>query len=172
MTLDGLLRALEEGRRQRPLPAPWQAAGLYLFTIAYAVVWWRAGPRLLPRYFFDEGGPVDCLSSIYLATAAILAWSLWRRARRGTEPDARFWLVSSICLAFLGLDERFQIHERMSGHGDGLMDKGPLRGVTVPLLEMRNDYMDAMQWDAETGKVKASRAKELGIDEVLEGHLA
>ena len=59
----------------------------------------------------------------------------------------------------------------MMGQGDGLLDDGPLRGVTVPLEELRRDYYTAMHWNPETGHLAAQRARELGIDGLLAGYL-
>jgi aldehyde:ferredoxin oxidoreductase len=57
------------------------------------------------------------------------------------------------------------------GQGDGLLDDGPLRGVTVPLEELRRDYYTAMHWNPQTGNLSAQRARELGIDQLLAGYL-
>ncbi len=62
----------------------------------------------------------------------------------------------------------FAPHPRMLGQGDGLLDAGPLKGVTVPLLELRNDYYEAMSWDPESGALDDGRARELGLSELLE----
>ena len=67
--------------------------------------------------------------------------------------------------------EDFAPHPRMMGHGDGELDAGPLRGVTAPLLELKRDYYDAMAWDPETGALAAGRARELGVDALLEGYV-
>ncbi|MEM9073200.1 MAG: aldehyde ferredoxin oxidoreductase family protein [Myxococcota bacterium] len=66
----------------------------------------------------------------------------------------------------------FAPHPRMMGEGDGLLAEGPLRGIHVPLLRLRRDYHDAMNWDPESGFVKRSRAQHLGIDGLLDGFLA
>jgi len=121
--------------------------GLCMFTYLTGGLPWTEMVNALTGWGFDQAELLACGERIQNMRNAF-------NRREGIKPSD------------------FQIHERMSGTGEGLLDKGPLRGVTVPLLEMRNDYMNAMQWDTETGKVKASRAKELGIDEVLEGHLA
>ncbi len=65
----------------------------------------------------------------------------------------------------------FQPHPRMLGEGDGNLSAGPLRGVHVPLLELRRDYYAAMHWNPETGRLSQERAGELGIAELLEGQL-
>lgn len=62
-------------------------------------------------------------------------------------------------------------HPRMLGEGDGLLDDGPLKGVTVPLEALRRDYYAAMHWNPETGHLEAKRARELGIDGMLAGYL-
>jgi len=61
----------------------------------------------------------------------------------------------------------FKPHFRMSGEGEGLLTEGPLKGITVPLHELKRDYYDAMCWSTESGKLKKERAEQLGIDELL-----
>jgi aldehyde:ferredoxin oxidoreductase len=68
--------------------------------------------------------------------------------------------------------EDFKPHPRMMGLGDGKLDAGPLRGVSVPLIDMRRDYFTAMGWDPATGVLTRDRAKALGLETLLEGHLA
>jgi aldehyde:ferredoxin oxidoreductase len=58
-------------------------------------------------------------------------------------------------------------HPRMMGEGDGLLEKGPLKGVRVPLVVLRDDYFEHMRWNKETGKLAKSRADELGMTELL-----
>ena len=65
----------------------------------------------------------------------------------------------------------FKPHPRMLGQGDGLLADGPLRGVTVPLEELRRDYYVAMHWNPTTGDLESKRARELGIDRLLAGYL-
>jgi aldehyde:ferredoxin oxidoreductase len=65
----------------------------------------------------------------------------------------------------------FKPHDRMLGKGDGLLTEGPLRGITVPLEELRRDYYVAMQWNTTTGHLKTEHARELGIDGLLAGYL-
>lgn len=61
----------------------------------------------------------------------------------------------------------FKPHPRMLGEGDGLLDDGPLRGITVPLHDLKRDYYEAMHWDPTTGRIARTRARELGIDGLL-----
>ena len=65
----------------------------------------------------------------------------------------------------------FAPHPRMVGEGDGLLAAGPLRGVTVPVEQLRRDYYAAMRWDPATGRLSRARAEQLGITELLAGHL-
>jgi aldehyde:ferredoxin oxidoreductase len=65
----------------------------------------------------------------------------------------------------------FVPHPRMLGEGDGNLPAGPLKGVKVPLPVLRDDYHDAMRWNRESGRLARGRAKELGIDELLDGYL-
>jgi hypothetical protein len=59
----------------------------------------------------------------------------------------------------------------MLGEGDGVLKEGPLRGISVPLVELRRDYYEAMRWNPETGHLSPDRARELGIDDLLAGYL-
>jgi aldehyde:ferredoxin oxidoreductase len=65
----------------------------------------------------------------------------------------------------------FAPHPRMLGVGDGVLKQGPLRGISVPLVELRRDYYEAMHWNPETGHLSTRRAQELGLDEMLAGYL-
>jgi aldehyde:ferredoxin oxidoreductase len=62
-------------------------------------------------------------------------------------------------------------HPRMMGEGDGLMTEGPLKGVRVPLLQLRSDYYDAMGWSPATGRLRRERAEALGLGELLAGYV-
>ncbi len=65
----------------------------------------------------------------------------------------------------------FAPHPRMLGQGDGLLQAGPLKGVTVPLAELKHDYYAAMHWNSDNGHLARERARHLGIEELLEGFL-
>lgn len=65
----------------------------------------------------------------------------------------------------------FQPHPRMLGEGDGNLQSGPLKGITVPLIELRTDYYRAMRWNPETGALAKARADELGVADLLAGYL-
>lgn len=65
----------------------------------------------------------------------------------------------------------FDPHPRMMGEGDGNLQSGPLRGVTVPLIQLRKDYHQAMHWNPETGRLHKDRAQVLQIDGLLESVL-
>ncbi len=66
----------------------------------------------------------------------------------------------------------FRPHARMMGEGDGLLDAGPLAGVQAPLEQLKRDYYQAMAWDPDTGRLSRTRAEQLGMDDLLEAHLA
>ena len=66
----------------------------------------------------------------------------------------------------------FKPHARMMGEGDGLLDAGPLAGIQAPLDQLKRDYYQAMSWDPETGRLSRTRAEQLGMDDLLEAHLA
>ena len=61
----------------------------------------------------------------------------------------------------------FKPHFRMSGEGEGKLTAGPLRGITVPLHELKRDYYRAMNWNPDSGLLHRDRAVALGIDELL-----
>lgn len=65
----------------------------------------------------------------------------------------------------------FVIPKRLLGEGDGLLPDGPLKGVTVPLHDLRRDYYEAMGWDPETGHLAKERAERLGLSRLLEGYV-
>ncbi len=59
----------------------------------------------------NEGGPQDLLSTVFLLTAAMLAWAAWYVGDR-KEAASWFWLLSAVALLVLTNDDRFQFHER------------------------------------------------------------
>ncbi|MCC6553256.1 MAG: aldehyde ferredoxin oxidoreductase family protein [Polyangiaceae bacterium] len=65
----------------------------------------------------------------------------------------------------------FGPHPRMLGEGDGLLRSGPLKGVKVPLLALKQDYYRSMCWDPETGRLSRARADALGVTALLEGYV-
>ncbi len=65
----------------------------------------------------------------------------------------------------------FKPHPRMLGEGDGNLKTGPLKGVTVPLPQLKDDYYRAMQWNAQTGHLSKARAEQLGMSDILQGYL-
>jgi hypothetical protein len=58
----------------------------------------------------------------------------------------------------------------MMGEGDGLLTAGPLAGVEVPLIALRDDYYRNMHWDPSSGKLARARAEQLGIADLLQSH--
>lgn len=103
--------ALEEARSRDAIPALGSAFTLYAFTLIYAAAWFLVAPARARHPFFQEGGPIDWMSSLYLAAAAILAWATWAGASRGVR-DSWIWLVCAIGLLYFAIDERFQVHEQ------------------------------------------------------------
>jgi len=61
----------------------------------------------------------------------------------------------------------FKPHPRMLGEGDGNLQSGPLKGIRVPLAELKHDYYVAMGWSPETGRISRSRADKLGMTDIL-----
>jgi len=121
--------------------------GLCMFTGLTGGLPWREMTDALTGWGLTEKELLECGERIQNLRAAF-------NVREGVRP------------------EDFKPHRRMLGEGDGLLKKGPLRGMKVPLIALRNDYYDAMHWDHDTGALSPKRAAELGIDGLLEGHLA
>jgi aldehyde:ferredoxin oxidoreductase len=65
----------------------------------------------------------------------------------------------------------FAPHPRMLGQGDGLLQSGPLKGIQVPLDELKADYYRAMHWNPQTGHLSRARAEALGMSSLLDGYL-
>ena len=65
----------------------------------------------------------------------------------------------------------FQPHPRMQGEGDGNLKTGPLKGVRVPLQQLKDDYYRAMHWNLRTGHLAPERAEALGMTALLAGFL-
>jgi hypothetical protein len=59
----------------------------------------------------------------------------------------------------------------MLGEGDGNLPAGPLKGVKVPLLELKADYYRAMHWNEQSGNLTRAHAEALGMAKLLEGYL-
>ncbi|WP_036481583.1 hypothetical protein [Myxosarcina sp. GI1] len=92
-----------------------------LFIESLVVTIAIAGAVILDRspttYFseIDRQGYVTYISCLQFAIAAILAWQIFRIAKtpRKLAKSRFFWLVSSIGLLFLALDDIFEIHEHI-----------------------------------------------------------
>ncbi len=94
------------------LPFGGRAVALYGFVLLYCLAWALLGPASKPDLFFNEGGPIDGLSTILFTTAAVTAWIVFWLVRGSGTPVAWFWLASAAGLAFFAIDDRFQLHER------------------------------------------------------------
>jgi len=121
--------------------------GLCMFTLLTGNLPWREMVNALTGWEVTEDELLRCGERIQNLRAAF-NW------REGLSPSD------------------FAPHPRMQGSGEGKLDAGPLRGVEVPLDAMRRDYMQAMGWDLETGRITPERAEALGIAELLKAHLA
>jgi len=107
-----------------------------------------------------------------------LPWAEYVNALTGWDVDEKQLLLSGERIQNLraAFNRRegirpadFKPHPRMMGEGDGHLEAGPLKGVRVPLLDLRGDYYDAMGWNRETGALKRDRARALGLEELLDG---
>ncbi|MCG8423765.1 MAG: aldehyde ferredoxin oxidoreductase family protein [Proteobacteria bacterium] len=120
--------------------------GLCMFTSLTGTLPWLDLVNALTGWQFTEEDLMLCGERIQNLRAAF-------NRREGIVPDD------------------FKPHPRMLGQGDGNLRAGPLKGVKVPLLELRRDYFAAMQWDPQSGHLARSRAEELGISNLLDGYL-
>ncbi|MFQ6019407.1 MAG: hypothetical protein ACE5KW_01480 [Dehalococcoidia bacterium] len=91
---------------------------------------------------FGEFGPMQTLKAAELLLAGVAGYYIytrfWRLPQAGQRVDAPgsfFWIISGAGLVWLGLDDYFQIHERV---GD-LLEEG--LGTTVPLLNNFDDLI-------------------------------
>ncbi len=89
---------------------------------------------------FGEFGPIQTLKAGQLLLSGLAGYVLyhrfWRLPQAGQRVDAPgsyFWILSGAGLAWLGVDDYFQIHERL---GD-VLEEG--FGVTIPLLNNPDD---------------------------------
>ena len=89
---------------------------------------------------FGEFGPIQTLKAGQLLLSGLAGyllyhrfWSLPQANQRVDAPGSFFWILSGFGLVWLGIDDYFQIHERM---GD-VLEEG--LGVTIPLLNNTDD---------------------------------
>jgi aldehyde:ferredoxin oxidoreductase len=120
--------------------------GLCMFTLMTGSLPWLELTNALTGWGLTDKDLLDCGERIQNLRAAF-------NRREGIKPGD------------------IKPHPRMLGEGDGLLDRGPLQGVRVPLLQLRDDYFREMHWSPTTGNLQAQRAKELGLSELLSGYL-
>ena len=107
--LERVRSALADARADGPDPVWGRAVTVYGATLLYSLGWFFAGPiDVSPS--FQEGGPIDWLSSVYLSGAAMFAWAAWMIGSRSTR-GSWVWLVCAVGFLYLAVDERFQFHE-------------------------------------------------------------
>ncbi len=119
--------------------------GLCMFTMLTGRLPWRELVNGLTGWGVDENDLLRCGERIQNLRAAF-------NRREG------------ICPA------DFVPHPRMLGQGDGKLPCGPLKGIQVPLIELRRDFYTAMHWNPETGDLHPDHARELGLEELLAGY--
>jgi hypothetical protein len=103
----------EASRSRRAFPLGSPALWVYGFTLVYLCTCYLAGSGEHRHFFFREGGLVDCLSGVYLASGALLAWMNWKLRPSDRPAELAFWLVTAVGLTVLAFDERFQLHEQL-----------------------------------------------------------
>ena len=50
--------------------------------------------------------------------------------------------------------------------GDPPLDEGPTAGIKIDAATLRDEFIEAMGWDVETGKPSKNKLEELGLDDV------
>jgi len=120
--------------------------GLCLFTNVTGVLPWLELTNALTGWTLDDKELLACGERIQNLRAAF-------NVREGLAPSD------------------FKPPPRMFGEGDGKLATGPLRDIVVPIEKLKHDYRAAMAWNHDTGKLRRSRARELGMEELLEGWL-
>jgi aldehyde:ferredoxin oxidoreductase len=120
--------------------------GLCMFTLMTGSLPWLDLTNALTGWGFTDKDLLDCGERIQNMRAAF-------NRREGIKPGD------------------MKAHPRMLGEGDGLLDRGPLKGVHVPLYQLRDDYFGEMRWDPTTGHLHKQRAEELGLSELLAGYV-
>lgn len=165
--------------------ASWNETFNSKFPMANAVdekevsVGWRetAGKGVAQAHFSNAHQVLNGLGlCMFTNLTGVLPWLDLTNALTGWELDDRALLacgerIQNLRAAF-NLREGilpgdFQPHPRMLGEGDGNLQAGPLKGIRVPLRELKADYYRAMGWNPETGRISRARAESLGIRELL-----
>jgi aldehyde:ferredoxin oxidoreductase len=52
--------------------------------------------------------------------------------------------------------------------GDPPLKAGPLKGITIDLQTLADEYLEKMGWDPKTGKPSSKKLEELGLESVSE----
>ena len=139
------------------------------------------------KHRYDNKGPamaVDCFYKMLLDGAGVclfgtqvggnLPLSEWLNAVTGWELSPDEYLVIGERIEHLrqafnlreGLNPKkdFQPHPRI--YGDPPQAKGPAKGVTLNMPQLRDSFCRAMHWDPDTGKPDQERLKDLGMEDV------
>lgn len=112
------------------------AAGVYALTAVVLAVSIAAAPASQPDRYFTEKQTVHVFSAALLYTGCLLSLFNYAAAKHGLagsgalEGLTRFWLLATVGLAWLALDELFALHE---GIDDGLFRALGLKEGTKPL---------------------------------------
>lgn len=91
---------------------------LFLNTLAVTIAIAKAVIReKSPAYYFKENGLITDVSCIQLLIAAVLSliifWYIKSSSNFELSRNGRFWLIVSLGLLFLALDDAYQIHENI-----------------------------------------------------------
>jgi len=108
------VHVLHNLRHPGPPPARWRSgvafiAGVLVFAAALIVAGLLIHDN--PGRYFGEGRPGTTASVLGLLVASWTCWSIWRKD--GGKGYGPFWLVASLALLFLAIDDQFKVHENL-----------------------------------------------------------
>jgi len=125
--MKSLQAAWADSKARPALPLGSPAPAVYGFTLVYLLACYLGASDLHPNWLFREGGLLDCLSTLFLMTGAVLAW-FCARASRGRRREIAFFSLSALGLAVMSLTERFQLHEHLDEQVLRLTEVAPFFG--------------------------------------------
>lgn len=104
-------------------------------------------------------------ASMWEFVSAVTGWDIDRdEAYRIGERIANIRQAFNVREGFNALEHA--IHPRMVGTPP--LQEGPMKGITVDMDLLLQDFLEAMEWDLVTGRPSAKRLIELGLKDVAE----
>ena len=92
---------------------------LFFESLAISLAIWGAiALDKSPDYYFEEineGGFITFISCVQLSIAALLSWKIYKIVKHSSRQDKNtlFWLIVTIGLVFVAIDDAIGIHEQM-----------------------------------------------------------